>query len=740
MADQAKKNLPATKGRPITIAIRIALLSWTVAMGSLLFFMVFTIPSQKEIFVNNLASKANGLAVSLHDVAAGAAVNEDYSSVVNAAQTLLKGDPDLDFLVVMKNDGFALVIQQKAWRVMDLKDERWIRKIRQPSWGIERVPLFGRPVFHFAQPFDYSGIQWGWIHVGLSLEKYNHSVSVLYKRTAVLALVCVFFSLMGSIVYAGQIVRPILKLQSIVRQIAQGDFSVRADTKRKDELGSLASSVNTMTDALLQRNQILESVRFAAYHFLQGQTLEDTITDVLEKIGMAADISRVLIYKTLINSEGCRCAVKLHEWTARGVSQKRDNSQYEFLDFEKMGVAHWPEVLEENQILTRSLDNCTDIEQNVIDFQGVKSFIAIAVIAENSWWGAIVLEDWVKQRTWTVAETSSFRALADMLGAAIERQLFQKALIDAKNNLEEQVAIRTRELQDQVKVKEKALSDLSSAQSSLVEMSRAAGMAEVATGVLHNVGNVLNSVNVSATMIMDTLHNSKAGNITKVAKMLDRSPEDLADFLTLDEKGHHIPTYLTALGQVVSGEHDRLLSEAESLSGRIEHIKEIVAMQQNYGRVSGISETISPEQLMEDALMLNERALIRHDITIKKLYENIPCVTVDKHKVLQILLNLINNAKYACADNGRAEKVISLYIFKGQGNTVCMSVKDNGVGIQPENLTRIFQHGFTTRKSGHGFGLHSGALAAQELGGSLSVASDGAGMGAQFTLELPVIK
>ena len=337
MAGQAKNIQPSKRGRPITIAVRIALLSWTVSMGSLLFFMVFTIPGQKKNFTDNLASKANGLAVSLHDVAAGAALNEDYSSVVNAAQTLLKGDPDLDFLVVMKNDGFALVIEQKAWRVTDLKDRTWIRKIRRPSWTIETVSLFGRRVFHFAQPFDYTGIQWGWIHVGLSLEKYDHSVSVLYKRTAVLALICIFISLVGSIIYARQMVRPILRLQTIVRQIAQGDFSVRADTERKDELGSLASSVNTMTDALLQRNQILESVRFAAYHFLQGQTLEDTITDVLEQIGMAADISRVLIYKTVINSEGLRCAAKLYEWNARGVPKKLDTPQYEFLDFEKMG-------------------------------------------------------------------------------------------------------------------------------------------------------------------------------------------------------------------------------------------------------------------------------------------------------------------------------------------------------------------------------------------------------------------
>jgi signal transduction histidine kinase len=61
------------------------------------------------------------------------------------------------------------------------------------------------------------------------------------------------------------------------------------------------------------------------------------------------------------------------------------------------------------------------------------------------------------------------------------------------------------------------------------------------------------------------------------------------------------------------------------------------------------------------------------------------------------------------------------------------------VGIPAENLTRIFNHGFTTRKDRHGFGLHSGALAAAQLGGSLTVRSDGLGRGAAFILELPLM-
>jgi len=140
---------------------------------------------------------------------------------------------------------------------------------------------------------------------------------------------------------------------------------------------------------------------------------------------------------------------------------------------------------------------------------------------------------------------------------------------------------------------------------------------------------------------------------------------------------------------------------------------------------------------MEDTLKLSAGALVRHEILVQRQYRETLYITVDKHKVLQILLNLINNAKYACAENP-GEKVIVLRIFSSGPSRLSMQVSDNGMGILPENLTRIFQHGFTTRRSGHGFGLHSGAIAAKALGGSLTVQSDGPGLGSTFTLELPI--
>jgi signal transduction histidine kinase len=134
---------------------------------------------------------------------------------------------------------------------------------------------------------------------------------------------------------------------------------------------------------------------------------------------------------------------------------------------------------------------------------------------------------------------------------------------------------------------------------------------------------------------------------------------------------------------------------------------------------------------------MNAGALVRHEIEVIREFLEVPAISVEKHKVLQILVNIIRNAKYACDESAAKEKRITLKVY-WQDPWVCIAVIDNGIGIPSENLTRIFNHGFTTRKDGHGFGLHSGALAASELGGALSVHSEGLGQGATFTLTLPL--
>jgi PAS domain S-box-containing protein len=270
----------------------------------------------------------------------------------------------------------------------------------------------------------------------------------------------------------------------------------------------------------------------------------------------------------------------------------------------------------------------------------------------------------------------------------------------------------------------------------LLLASRQAGMAEVATNVLHNVGNVLNSVNVSASMVSDRIRKSKCAGLARVTAILSEHAQDLSSFLT-GSQGRHLPAYLQELAAELVAERDMASAELDELRGNVEHIKEIVAMQQSYARRSGLSEIVDMRTLVEDSLRMNKGAFSRHGVTLVRDFHEVPPITVDKHKVLQILVNVIRNAKYACDESSSAEKRVTVRVRAANG-TMLIAVIDTGVGILPENLQRIFSHGFTTRKEGHGFGLHSCALAAKELGGSLQGESAGAGQGATFTLTLPL--
>jgi PAS domain S-box-containing protein len=270
----------------------------------------------------------------------------------------------------------------------------------------------------------------------------------------------------------------------------------------------------------------------------------------------------------------------------------------------------------------------------------------------------------------------------------------------------------------------------------LLVASRDAGMAEVATNVLHNVGNVLNSVNVSASIVSERIRKSKCAGLTRLTALLSEHASDLPTFLT-GSKGRHLPAYLQELATDLIAERDSASAELAVLRSNVEHIKEIVAMQQSYARRGGVTEMVDIRTLVEDSLRMNEGAFSRHGVTLVREFEEVPLLSVDKHKVLQILVNVIRNAKYACDESGNPEKRVTVRVQAVNGSLL-VAVIDTGVGIPPENLDRIFTHGFTTRKGGHGFGLHSCALAAKDLGGSLQAESAGRGHGATFTLMLPV--
>ncbi|SEC11884.1 Histidine kinase-, DNA gyrase B-, and HSP90-like ATPase [Pseudomonas frederiksbergensis] len=306
------------------------------------------------------------------------------------------------------------------------------------------------------------------------------------------------------------------------------------------------------------------------------------------------------------------------------------------------------------------------------------------------------------------------------------------ALINKMNNelqtanerLEQRVEERTRELIE--------------AERELVDAARMAGMAEIATNVLHNVGNVLNSVNVSADLITRKIAVSKTLGLGKAVNMMNEHADDLGQFMTFDEKGKLLRGYFNQLVDSIATEQSSIVDELSQLTKSIDHIKDIVSTQQAYAGAARLVEPLNVVDLFEDALRMNSGALSRHHVVVTKNYQDTPTIIGDKHRLLLILINLISNAKYAMSKISDRQRQMILGVKIVDNATLRLSVEDQGEGIAAENITRIFNHGFTTRKEGHGFGLHSCALAAVEMNGHLRVHSDGPGHGAVFTLEIPL--
>jgi PAS domain S-box-containing protein len=456
---------------------------------------------------------------------------------------------------------------------------------------------------------------------------------------------------------------------------------------------------------LRERLQVEQLVSETSTQFINCAPHEvgQGIDRALQAIGRFTGADRAYVFQL---GEDATTVSNTNEWCAEEVQSHRANLQ----DLPVAAVSWWVRELSAAEVIhipdTSKLPPEAEAGRLLIDAGRVRSLVLVPMAFAGKLTGCLGLDALRAAKTWSDADLAMLKLMAQIFVNALARQ--------------------------------RAAEELERAHRQLLDSSRQAGMAEIATGVLHNVGNVLNSVNVSCTLVLDQVRQSKVANLPKVTAMLEAQNGRLAEFLTQDPKGKQIPAYLCSLAPVLIKERSLALEELQSLREKIDHIKEIVSMQQSYASVGGVIETLPLSQLVEDAIKLNSGALARHGVRVERQFEAVPPVAIDKHKVLQILLNLIRNAKYACDENGRETKRITVRVHRPQRDRIRVEVIDNGVGIPSENLTKIFAHGFTTRKDGHGFGLHSGALAAREMGGSLTAQSDGPGQGARFTLELPV--
>lgn len=555
---------------------------------------------------------------------------------------------------------------------------------------LEQLP----EIVHLQFPIERSGKPVARVVVGLSKQRLEAEArAAAWQQSALNGLIIVFLSVCLYLVFRHHALRPIHALAQGSQRVAGGDLKTPVKLYSSDELGHLSTAFNDMMQRLAQtlgeKDQALNSL-----HEL-NKSLEDRVAQ-------------------------------------RTMELERSETRMRAI-FESMGEG----------ILTLNAQGyVVSMNPAAERIFGVQSPLwenthSVLLLADVHTDGLALLQSYDEAAN-SPFQVSSGSASIEYRGRRFNGQEFPMEMVVTPMQLGNEY-LRVCILRDITRRKE-IEARLDAAQQQLVDAAHKSGMAQVAIGVLHNVGNILNSVMLSGEEIARMAKNSKVQGLNKANELLRSHAHDLGNFLTADEKGKMLPQYYEKIGLVLNDEAKSIGGEAAKLNEKLMMIKDVIATQQAYARADGYEERLNVVSVIEDALHVQEASLRKQGINVCKNFNDTPLCIVHKSKLLQVLTNIIQNAREAVAENEQINRIQEITIetsYTGSGS-VFVKIADNGCGIPHENLQRIFNYGFTTKENGHGFGLHTSALAMTEMGGELQAHSEGPGCGAVFTLKVRV--
>ncbi len=302
---------------------------------------------------------------------------------------------------------------------------------------------------------------------------------------------------------------------------------------------------------------------------------------------------------------------------------------------------------------------------------------------------------------------------------------------------EEELAHHKAHLEDLVKERTETLEKT---HKELVEKAHKAGMADIATDIVHNVGNVLNSVKTSVQVIDDVLKHSMVFSYQKANEMLRENQDNLERFLIEDERGKLLIQYFIKLEEGLFAEHQDLKTTTDRLKNMVDAIADIVSAQYSYANVDWLVEEVNLEKTVEEALSVIQQQLDSYHVKVVTQFVEIESIPIQRIKLLHSLINIFKNACEAMYETEKNQRILNISINYSQENekAVVITIRDNGIGIAPENLERIFSYGFTSKKGRYGLGLHSCANYMTEMGGKIWAENNPDGMGVSFFLKFRI--